>query len=72
MINLDLLQQGYPPINVKFADRKRYYACFDSYFRDQDPVPLIRLFGEAVDEQLDRYLTMLSDTAAGSKDERKN
>jgi Fic family protein len=59
LINLDLMQHGYPPINVKFADRQRYYACFDAYYRDQDPVPMIRLIGEAVDEQLERYLTIL-------------
>jgi len=59
LINLELMQQGYPPINVKFADRKRYYACFDSYYRDQDPIPMIRLIGDAVDEQLKRYLAIL-------------
>jgi Fic family protein len=63
LINLDLMQQAFPPINVKFADRKRYYACFDSFYRDQDLVPMIRLIGEAVDEQLERYLTILSNTA---------
>lgn len=72
LINLDLMQQGYPPINVKFADRKRYYACFDSFYRDQDPVPMIRLIGEAVDEQMERYLTILSNMAAGSIEEGKN
>lgn len=59
LINLDLMQQGYPPINVKFTDRKQYYACFDSFYREQNPAPMIRLIGEAVDEQLDRYLTIL-------------
>ena len=72
LINLDLMQQAFPPINVKFADRKRYYACFDSFYRDQDPVPMIRLIGEAVDEQLERYLMILSNTAAGSIEEGEN
>lgn len=66
LINLELMQQGFPPINVKFADRQRYYACFDAYYRDQDPVPMIRLIGEAVDEQLERYLTILSDTSSNN------
>ena len=30
ILNLLLMQNGYPPINVKFADRKRYYHAFDS------------------------------------------
>ena len=72
LINLDLMQQAFPPINVKFADRKRYYACFDSFYRDQDPVPMNRLIGEAVDEQLERYLTILANTAAGRIEEGKN
>ena len=29
ILNLILMQNGYLPINVKFTDRKRYYACFD-------------------------------------------
>lgn len=29
---LELMQAGYPPINVKFIDRKRYYDSFNSYY----------------------------------------
>ena len=72
LLNFDLMQQGYPPIDVKFADRKRYYACFDSFFRDQDPVPMIRLVGEMVDEQMDRYLTILANTANENNKAGKN
>ena len=59
LINLDLMQQGYPPIVVKFTNRKRYYTCFDSFYRDQDPVPMIRLIGEAVDEQIEHTKKLL-------------
>lgn len=31
LMNLQLIKAGYPPINVKFADRQRYYEAFDSY-----------------------------------------
>lgn len=71
ILNLDLMQHGYPPVNVKYADRKRYYACFDAYDRDLDPVPMIRLIGEAVDEQLERYLAILTDGAVGSQEAGK-
>ena len=36
ILNLMLMQAGYPPIDVKFADRRKYYACFDSYYRNND------------------------------------
>ena len=29
IMNLELIRHGYPAINVKFADRKRYYNAFD-------------------------------------------
>ena len=31
LLNFELMQNGYPPINVKFTDRKRYYVAFDRY-----------------------------------------
>lgn len=39
LMNFELMQNGYPPINVKFTDRKRYYEAFDSFSRNQDPTP---------------------------------
>jgi excisionase family DNA binding protein len=59
LINLDLMQQGYPAIDVKYADRKRYYACFDAYYKDSDAAPMVKLIAEYVDAQLDRYLSYL-------------
>ena len=32
LLNLDLIQNGYPAINVKFADIKAYYAAFDEFY----------------------------------------
>jgi len=32
LLNLELMRAGFPPINVKFADRRRYYTCFTDYF----------------------------------------
>nr|WP_278336938.1 Fic family protein [Clostridium grantii] len=31
LLNLELMKAGYPAINVKFADRRRYYDCFTAY-----------------------------------------
>lgn len=59
ILNLELIRCGYPAINVKFADRKRYYDAFDAYYRDGNANEMIRLVGEYVSECLDRYLEIL-------------
>ena len=60
ILNLMLMQQGYPPINVKFADRKRYYTNFDSYYSDKSAVPMVTMVAEYLEERLKQYLTILS------------
>lgn len=59
-MNLFLMQNGYPPINVKFTDRKRYYEAFDSYYRDNDAGAMIQMVAEYVEERLDKYAELLS------------
>lgn len=60
LMNLDLIQNGYPPINVKFTDRKRYYDAFDAFYRDGNPDKMTELISEYVDKRLDEYLKVLS------------
>ncbi len=59
ILNLDLIREGFPPINVKFTDRKRYYDAFDAYYRDGDAGKMIDLIAEYVDKRLDEYLSVL-------------
>lgn len=59
VMNLDLMRQGYSPIDVKFADRKRYYECFDAYCAADDPEAMIQLLAGYAESELDRYLTIL-------------
>lgn len=59
LLNLMLMQQGYPPIDVKFSDRKRYYSCFDSYYRDKNATPMVEMVSEYLEERLARYLEIL-------------
>ena len=59
ILNLELIRNGFPPINVKFTDRKRYYDAFDAFYRDDDAGAMIDLIAEYVDERLDEYLTVL-------------
>ena len=60
IMNLDLIRCGYPPINVKFTDRRRYYDAFDAYYRDADVTAMINLIAGYVNERLDAYLRILS------------
>ena len=59
LLNLDLIQNGYPPINVKFTDRKRYYDAFDAYYDSKKADAMIELIAGYVEERLDEYLEIL-------------
>jgi len=39
IINLELIKAGFLPINIKFADKLKYYACFDEYFKSEPRKP---------------------------------
>lgn len=60
LMNLELMKYGYPPINVKFAHRKVYYECFSQYHESMDPSNMIHLIANYMEEELDRYLFILS------------
>lgn len=59
ILNLMLMQCGYPPINMKFSDRKRYYDCFDSYYREKAAAPMVTMVAEYLEERLRQYLDTL-------------
>ena len=59
LMNLELIRCGYPPINVKFTDRKRYYDAFDAFYRDGDASKMIEMLAEYVNTRLDEYLAVL-------------
>lgn len=59
ILNLDLIRNGYPPINIKFTDRKRYYDSFDEYYKNGDASKMTELVAEYVNERLDDYLRAL-------------
>ncbi len=61
LLNLELILNGYPAINIKFADRKRYYDAFDTFYRGGKPDDMILLVGGYVNERLDKYLEILKE-----------
>ncbi len=58
ILNLELIRNGYPAINVKFADRRRYYDAFDVYFKDGNADAMIFLVGKYINERLGLYLKL--------------
>jgi len=50
------MQNGYPPINMKFADRNRYYGAFDSYYRNNDMSAMVDIVAGYVKERLSKYI----------------
>lgn len=59
LVNLELMKAGYPPIDIKFADRIAYYNAFDEYYVKHNLSAMEKLFAGYVNERLDTYLKML-------------
>ncbi len=55
LLNLDLIQNGYPMIDIKFTDRKRYYDAFDAYYGYGKADAMITLIASYIEERLDEY-----------------
>ncbi|MDR3599332.1 MAG: Fic family protein [Desulfosporosinus sp.] len=68
LLNLELMKEGYPPINIKFSDRKRYYECFTSYHTNgEDPSEMVSLVGEYLEEELLKYVEIVRNANEISK-----
>ena len=50
---------GYPPIDIKFADRIAYYNAFDEYYVKHNLSAMKKLFAGYVNERLNTYLKIL-------------
>lgn len=60
IVNLELMKAGYPPIDIKFTDRKRYYDAFEAYHVKNDLSKMTNLFAEYINKRLDEYLKILN------------
>ncbi|MDR3120143.1 MAG: Fic family protein [Clostridiales bacterium] len=57
LLNLELMKEGYPPVNIKFSDRTKYYGCFNHYREnDGDVSKMTGLIGEYAIYELKRYI----------------
>ena len=59
LVNLELMKAGFPPIDIKFTDRAKYYAAFDSWHSGKKRDAMAMLFASYLNQRLERYLEIL-------------
>lgn len=59
LVNLELMKAGYPPIDIKFTDRMKYYKAFDEYHVNGNLSAMADLFAKYLNQRLDLYLSIL-------------
>ena len=59
IMNLQLIKEGLPAINIKFADRKKYYDAFEEYSKTGSSEAMIKLVGEAVISRLREMIDII-------------
>ncbi len=60
ILNLELMKAGLLPVNIKFADRRKYYESFDTYYgADHSPEALIELIANYEIAELEKRIEIL-------------
>ena len=59
LINLEFMKNGYPPIDIKFTDRLKYYEAFDEYHVRHNISAMADLFARYLNQRLDYYLSII-------------
>lgn len=60
ILNLELIKAGLLPVNIKFADRRKYYDCFDHYYSNgHTPETLIQLIAGYEVEELEQHIKII-------------
>ena len=58
LVNLELMKAGYPPIDIKFTDRLKYYEAFDEYYVKNNISAMADMFARYINQRLDLYLSV--------------
>lgn len=61
ILNLELIKAGLLPINIKFADRRKYYDCFDEYHSEGSAESMIRLIADYEAAELEKRIDILTE-----------
>ena len=65
LLSLELMREGYPPINIKFTDVAKYYDCFNHYrANDNNASKMIELVKWYAIEELKRYIEIAEQSEA--------
>lgn len=59
LLNFELMKEGYPPINIKFKDRRKYYDCFNDYHNQNNPDMFVNMIIKYLEEELEKYISIL-------------
>ena len=59
LVNLELMKAGFPPIDIKFTDRLKYYQAFDEYYVKDNISAMADMFARYINQRLDLYLSIL-------------
>lgn len=61
ILNLELIKAGLLPVNIKFADRRKYYDCFDAYHGEtRSAAPMAELIAGYETAELQKRIDILS------------
>ncbi len=64
IMNYELIKEGYLPIDIKFADRDRYYDAFDAYHKGScSHAVMSQLVAEYEYDELTRYIPIVEKSA---------
>ena len=53
------MKAGFPPIDIKFTDRLKYYQAFDEYYVKDNISAMADMFARYINQRLDLYLAIL-------------
>ena len=59
ILNLELMKNGLLPVNIKFADRERYYKAFEDHAKTGDSSAFAEMVGLYELEELERYIGII-------------
>lgn len=59
LVNFELMKLGYPPINIRYEDRKWYYIAFKEFYKKNDLSMMENLFVVYINEALDQYINII-------------
>lgn len=60
ILNLELIKAGLLPVNIKFASRRKYYECFDSYYGEEHSAQaMVQLLLQNELEELEKRIALL-------------